>query len=78
LRFALLLEIARLEIDLHGLEPLPVVVGRAQRLAFRQEEIARESVAHAHDFAHLAELGHAFQQDHFHRSSPLNARFRFV
>ena len=63
---ALLLEVARLELDLHGLEARAVFLGGAQRLALRQQEIARKAVLDAHDFAHLAELGDAFEQDHFH------------
>ena len=56
----------RLELRLHALELGAVVLGGAQRLALRQQEIARKAVLDAHDFAHLAELGDAFEQDHFH------------
>ena len=43
-----------------------VVLGGAQRLALRQQEIAREPVLDADDFTHLAELGDAFEQNDFH------------
>ena len=66
LRFALLLEVARLELDLHVLEARAVLLGGTQRLALGQEKIARKAVLDAHDVAHLAELGDAFEQDHFH------------
>ena len=59
-------EIARFELRLHALELGAVVLGGPKRLALRQQEIAREAVLHADDFAHLAELGDTLQQDHFH------------
>ena len=63
---ALHFEISRLQFGLHAFEARLVVGGRAQRLAARQQEIAGKAVFHAHDFAHLAELADAFEQDHFH------------
>src|SRR5262249_54061790 len=62
------LEIARLELDLHRLEARAVFLGGAQRLAAGQEVVAREAVLDAYDLTHLAELGHPFEQDHFHGS----------
>src|SRR5262249_4401640 len=65
---ALELKVARLEFDFHCLEAGAVFLGGAQRLAAGQEVVPREAVLDAHDFAHLAELGHTFEQDHFHGS----------
>ena len=48
-------EVARLEVGAHRLELALVVLGRAQRLALRQQEIAGIAVAHFHDVADLAE-----------------------
>src|SRR5262249_21356016 len=66
LGLALELEVARLELDLHGLEARLVLLGGAQRLATGEEEIAGKAVLDAHDLAHLAELADTFEQDHFH------------
>jgi hypothetical protein len=65
-RFALLLEIARFELDFHVVEARAVFLGGAQRLAFRQEKVAGEAVLDTHHVAHLAKLGDALEQDHFH------------
>ena len=35
-----------------------------------QQKVARKAVLDAHDVAHLAELGDALEQDHFHCVSP--------
>src|SRR5262249_22572888 len=70
LGIALEFEIARLQLALHGLESGAIVLGGTQRLALRQQKIACEAVLDAHDFAHLAELGHAFEQNDFHFRSP--------
>src|SRR5262249_39162099 len=40
--------------------------GDAQRLVVRQQEIAREAIAHLHDIADAAEIFDAFQQNEFH------------
>ena len=39
-------------------------------LPLRQQEIAGKAVLDAHHLAHLAELGDAFEQNHFHGRSP--------
>ena len=70
-RLALGLEVASLEIGLHAVVLGAVVGGGAQRLAALEQEIAGIAVANLHDFAHLAELAHAFQQNDFHIRSPL-------
>ena len=59
-------EVARFQLHLHAFELGAVILGGAQRLALREQEIARETVLDADDFAHLTELGDAFEQDHFH------------
>ena len=68
--FALGLEVVGLELGLHAVVLGAVVGGGAQRLAALQQEIAGKSVLDADDFAHLAELGDAFQQNDFHIRSP--------
>ena len=75
--FALGLEVVGLELGLHAVELGAVVGGGAQRLAALEQEIAGKAVAHFDDFAHLAELGHAFQQNDFHVGSPLDDRIGF-
>ena len=70
LGFAALFEIARLEVDLHRFEARAVVLGGAQRLALRQQKVARKAVFDAHDVAHLAEPADTFKQNDFHGSSP--------
>ena len=72
--FALGLEVASLELGLHAVEPGAIVGSGAQRLATLEEEISGKAAAHFDDFAHLAELGHAFQQNDFHVRSPLDDR----
>ena len=69
--FALGLEVVGLELGLHAVELGAVVGGGAQRLAALQKKIAGKAVLDADDFAHLAELGDAFQQNDFHVRSPL-------
>ena len=59
--------VLRLQLDLAALERLDVGVRRAQRLALRQQEVAGIAVLDVHDLAHLAQLGHAFQQNDLHR-----------
>src|SRR5882672_9503841 len=44
-----------------------VVLGGAQRLLLRQQEVAGVTGLHLHHVAHLTELGHALQQDDVHR-----------
>jgi hypothetical protein len=68
-------EVTRFELHLHAFELGAVILGGAQRLALREQEIARETVLDAHDLAHLAELGDTFEQNHFHGFSPLSGRF---
>ena len=68
--FALRLEVAGLEVGLHALELGAIVRGGAQRLAALEQKIAGKAVLDADDFAHLAELGDAFQQNDFHIDSP--------
>ena len=75
LALALELEVARLEVGPLGLELLLVRLGRAQRLAARQQEIAGEAVLDFDGFAHVAELGDAFEQNDFHDVSPFSAMF---
>ncbi len=58
--------VARLEIGALALELLLVRFGGAQGLAARQQEIPGEAVLDAHRVAHMAELGDALQQNHFH------------
>ena len=65
-RFFLLLEIAGFQLDFHVLEPGAVLLGRTQRFALAQQVVPRKAVPNAHDVAHLAELGDALEQDHFH------------
>ena len=65
-------EVARLQIDLHGLKLGLVGLRRTQRLAFRQQIVAGIAVLHAHHLAHLAEVGDAFEQNHFHCLSPVS------
>ena len=66
LGFAAVLEVLRLEILAHQFKARLVFLGRAQSLAFGEQEIAGKAVFDAHGLAHLAELGDAFEQDHFH------------
>ena len=68
---ALGLQVAGFEFGLHAVELGAVVGGGAQRLVALQEEVAGIAVPDADDFAHLAELGDAFQQNDFHIRSPL-------
>jgi hypothetical protein len=70
-RFALGLEVVGLEFGLHAVELGAVVRGGAQRLAALEQKVAGKPVLDADDFAHLAELGDAFQQNDFHFRSPL-------
>ncbi len=69
---ALGLEVAGFEFGLHAVELGAIVRGGAQRLAALQQKIAGKPVLDADDFAHLAELGDALQQNDFHIGSPLN------
>ncbi len=60
------LEVAGLELGAVAFEALLVGFGGAQRLAARQQVIARKAVADSHGLAHLAEFGDAFEQNDFH------------
>ncbi len=60
------LEVLRLELLLLALEAGLVLLRGPERLALRQEVVARIAVLDVHDLAHLAELGDALQQDHLH------------
>ena len=62
----LALEVVGLELGAAAVEILAVGRGRTQGLFLRQQEIAREAGLHLHDVAHLAEIGDALEQDHFH------------
>ena len=64
--FALEFEVAGLELRALRFETLGVGLRGPQGLAPRQEEVACETVFHAHALAHLAELGDAFEQDDVH------------
>ena len=55
---------------------LRVVLGGAERLALRQEEVAGIAVADADDIAHLAEAGDAFEKDDLHGDSPCSVQVR--
>src|SRR5262249_31579203 len=60
------LEIARLDLAALRLEALAVGLRGPQRLAARQQEIARKPVLDAHHIADLSELGDPLQQNDFH------------
>jgi len=64
-------DIVGLEFGLHAVELEAVVGGSAQRLAALEQKVTGKPVLDADDFAHLAELGDAFQQNDFHFRSPL-------
>src|SRR5690606_23381842 len=59
-------EIARLKLHAVALELGHIVLGCAERLAFRQQEIASIAVTDLDDVAHLAEPADAFEQDDLH------------
>ncbi|MNC91000.1 hypothetical protein D3C83_71790 [compost metagenome] len=63
------LEVLNLELRALRLEQLLVVVGGAQRLLLRQQEVAREARLHLDDVAHLPERLDTFQKDHIHGSN---------
>ena len=63
-------QVTRFEFGLHAVVLGAVVGGGAQRLAALQQKIAGKPVPDADDFAHLAELGDALQQNDFHVRSP--------
>src|SRR5262249_33916781 len=67
------LEIARLELRLHGFEARLVLLRGAQRLALSQQEVACIAVLDAHYVADLAEFGDTFEQNHFHRGCSIIA-----
>src|SRR5690606_29088713 len=69
-RLLLALQIAGFQLRALRLEALAVGVRGPERLALRQQEVARIAVAHAHHVAHLADLGDAFEKNDFHGSSP--------
>ena len=72
LGLALQLEVARFELHAALLELGLVVLRRAQRLAQRQQEIARVAVLDLDDVAHLTEPADALQQNDLHvDSTPL-------
>ena len=60
------LGVAGFEIGLLALEALLVGLGGTQRFTARQQAVAGIAVLDADGFAHMAELGHALEQDHFH------------
>src|SRR5690606_25690981 len=66
--FFLALEVARLELGALALELLIVGFVGAQRLALRQQEVARISVLDPDRLAHLAEAGDALEKNDFHGS----------
>ena len=68
----LALQIIRLKLRLAGLELLQIPLGRAQRLALRQQKITGEAGPNIDHVAHLAELLDTLEQDDFHilHSSP--------
>src|SRR5690606_39747246 len=62
------LEVACLELGALALELLLVGFVGAQRLALRQQEVARVAVPDFYRLAHLAEAGNAFEKNDFHGS----------
>ncbi len=58
--------VAGLEFRALPLEFLLVSLGRPQRLAARQQEVARVAVFDPDGLAHMAKLAYAFQQDDIH------------
>src|SRR5665213_1000232 len=74
LGFALALEIGGFELRPPGLEIGQIVLGRAQRLFLRQQEIAGEAGLHLHDLPHLTELLDALEEDDFDRHGLLLAQ----
>jgi hypothetical protein len=60
-RFALKCERTRLEFAFHIFKARAIFRRGAERFAARQQKVAGKSVLHAHDIAHLAEPGDAFQ-----------------
>src|SRR5579883_128333 len=66
LGLALAREVLRLELSALGLEIGEIVLGRAQRLLLRQEEVAGVAGSHIDHLAHLAELLDPLQQNDLH------------
>ncbi len=66
LGLALALEILGLELGAAALEGGQRLIGRPERLALRDQEVAREARAHLHDLAHLAEFRNALEEDDLH------------
>ena len=66
LRLRFELEIARLELRPLALEALAVGFGGAQRLALRQQKVAREAVLDGDHVAHLSEAPDALEQNDLH------------
>ncbi len=60
------LEVVGFELRALGLEVGAVVLGRAQRLLLRQQEVARVTVLDVDDVAHLAEAADALKQNNLH------------
>ena len=69
LGFFLKFEVARFELHAAALEILAVLIGGAQGLALRQQEVAGKAVFDGDDIAHLAEAADTFEQDHLHENS---------
>ena len=72
LGFLLQLEVARLELGAVLLEARQVLLGGAQRLLLRQQEIARIAVLDVDDVAHLAEAADALEKDDLHECAPFS------
>ncbi len=64
------LDVLRLELDALALEPREVVLVGADRLAGRDQVVARVARLHLHQLAHLAELVDALHQDEFDHVVP--------
>ena len=60
------LEVVGFELRALGLEVGAVVLGRAQRLLLRQQEVARVAILDVDDVAHLAEAADALKQNNLH------------
>jgi hypothetical protein len=60
------LQIASFQVSALVFEALEVSIVGAQRLALRQQEIARETVLNADRIAHLAKFGDSFEKYDFH------------
>ena len=68
LRVQTRLEIARLKLGFLIFESGKIGLRGPERLFLRQQEVARIAFLDRHHVAHLAKLGHAFQQNYVHRA----------